>query len=137
MMTKKRNQMRNATPKPPLDLITTGPCRSAGSFGQETDSPREGFPISTQMKRRMKVTRNYFYVPLNASLRVLAFTLLTLLATAAHGAVTNVAWYRLGEDDARPVAGEPGLPLTIDVMRDKHLRRVGAPLYSSAVAPAP
>jgi hypothetical protein len=34
------------------------------------------------------------------------------------------------------VSGGPGLPLTIDVMQDKHLRRVGAPLYSSAVAPA-
>ncbi|NQU40061.1 MAG: LamG domain-containing protein [Lentisphaerae bacterium] len=68
---------------------------------------------------------------------VLAIVLLASLLgiTSAWATVTNVAWYRLGEDDSGATAGATGNAPTADLM-GHNLGRHGSPLYSSDVPTA-
>ena len=62
--------------------------------------------------------------------------LVVALVTSAHAAVTNVAWYRLGENDPGAVSGPVVNSATIDFVGGKNLRRFGSPRYTNAVSRA-
>ena len=63
---------------------------------------------------------------------ILAFS---LLATGAQAAVTNVAWYRLGEND--PGAGSGVMATnTADLLGLNPLKPIGSPRYTNAVSPS-
>ena len=64
---------------------------------------------------------------------VLGLGFLMALSTCVHATVTNVVWYRLGEDDPGAV---PGLAATntTDLIGLRDLKAFGSPLYSSAVS---
>lgn len=68
------------------------------------------------------------------SLSCLAFAV--ALATCAHAAVTNVVWYRLGENDPGAASGQVVNTTTIDFVGGKDLRRFGSPRYTNAVLSA-
>lgn len=52
----------------------------------------------------------------------------------AHATVTNVAWYRLGEND--PGVAPGAAVSTKDIAGNRTLTLVGGPLYDTNVAPA-
>ena len=56
------------------------------------------------------------------------------LVTPIHAAVTNVAWYRLGENDPGAASGAIANSTTLDFAGSKHLNRFGSPLYTNAVS---
>ena len=58
-----------------------------------------------------------------------------LLATCAHAAVTNVAWYRLGENDPGAASGVAVTNTTADLLGLNHARQVNSPRYTNAVSP--
>jgi alpha-tubulin suppressor-like RCC1 family protein len=64
---------------------------------------------------------------------LLSLALSLALELSLHGTVTNVAWYRLGENDPGAV---PGLVATnsIDVVANRVLTLVGGPFYDTNVA---
>jgi hypothetical protein len=68
-----------------------------------------------------------------ASVRGLAFAILAL-ATTAHATVTNVAWYRLGENDPGAASGLAVTSATTDAVGANHLRQFGGPLYTDAIS---
>jgi hypothetical protein len=76
---------------------------------------------------------------LSASLPIAAkalfgLALLTTLTTRAPAAVTNVAWYRLGENDPGAASGLGVTSATTDRVGANHLRPFGGPLYTGAVS---
>src|SRR5580765_1823867 len=71
----------------------------------------------------------------SAGCRVAAFTLFAF-AAGGHAAVTNVAWYRLGEMDPGAVSGHVVNSTTLDLLGMNHLKRIGGPLYTNAVSKA-
>lgn len=58
-----------------------------------------------------------------------------VLVTGARAAVTNVAWYRLGENDPGAVSGQIVNSTALDFAGVKNLRRVGSPRYTNDVSP--
>src|SRR5437870_1687149 len=58
-----------------------------------------------------------------------AVAILTL-ATCAHASVTNVAWYRLGENDPGAASGHVVNSSTMDFVGTNHLKRFGSPLFT-------
>ena len=56
------------------------------------------------------------------------------LSATAHATVTNVAWYRLGENDPGAASGLAVTNTTIDAGGTKHLKQFGGPLGSNAPA---
>src|SRR5213078_1953747 len=68
-----------------------------------------------------------------AAVLALAFTLLAL-ATSSHAAVTNVAWYRLGEKDPGAVSGQIVSSASVDLIGPRPLRRFGTPRYTNNVS---
>jgi len=58
------------------------------------------------------------------------------LATDALATVTNVAWYRLGENDPGGRSGNAVTNTTTDLISSNHLKQFGSPLYSSSVSAA-
>src|SRR5437762_484833 len=65
----------------------------------------------------------------------LALTVLGFV-TCTHAAVTNVAWYRLGENDPGAASGQVANSMTIDLVGANNLRRFGSPQYTNAVSRA-
>jgi hypothetical protein len=65
--------------------------------------------------------------------RTLAFALLAL-ATGAHATVTNVAWYRLGENDPGAASGQVVKTTTTDFVGANDLRRFGSAHYTNDVS---
>lgn len=72
------------------------------------------------------------------SLRTGSFRALTLaflaLATGAHAAVSNVVWYRLGENDPGAASGLAVTNTTTDLVGAKHLNQFGGPRYTNAIS---
>ena len=56
------------------------------------------------------------------------------LATRAHATVTNVAWYRLGENDPGAASGLTVANTTTDIIGVNHLKQFGSPRYTNAVS---
>ncbi len=56
------------------------------------------------------------------------------LATSAHATVTNVAWYRLGENDPGAANGLAVTNTTTDLVGVNHLKQFGSPRYTNAVS---
>ena len=56
------------------------------------------------------------------------------LSATAHATVTNIAWYRLGENDPGAASGLAVTNTTIDAVGTKHLKQFGSPLCSNAPA---
>jgi alpha-L-arabinofuranosidase len=54
-------------------------------------------------------------------------------ATGVHATVTNVVWYRLGENDSGAAAGLAATN-TVDLIGLRNLKQFGSPLYTSAVS---
>jgi len=65
---------------------------------------------------------------------VATLLLLTALLPCARATVTNVAWYRLGENDPGATSGLAVTGTTTDLVGANHLRQFGGPLYTSAVS---
>lgn len=57
------------------------------------------------------------------------------LVLSAHAAVTNVAWYRLGENDPGAASGQGVNGTTIDFAGANNLRRLGSARYTNDVLP--
>lgn len=74
---------------------------------------------------------NHLAVPFRCLLG-LAFA--ALLAIDARAAVTNVAWYRLGENDPGGNSGLAVTNTTTDLAGTKHLKQFGSPFYTNAVS---
>src|SRR6266852_4819761 len=70
-----------------------------------------------------------------AAVLALAFTLLAL-ATSSLAAVTNVAWYRLGEKDPGAASGQIVSSASVDLVAGHNLKRFGGPRYTNNVSPA-
>src|SRR5215207_11724552 len=66
------------------------------------------------------------------SLAILVFAL--AFAAHLHAAVTNVAWYRLGENDAGAANGLAVPNTTTDLVGGNHLKQYNGPLYTGAVS---
>ena len=64
---------------------------------------------------------------------LLSLAFVVALATGAHATVTNVVWYRLGEDDPGAAAGLAATN-TVDLIGLRDLKQFGSPLYTSAVS---
>ncbi len=60
----------------------------------------------------------------------------TLLSTPTRGEVTNLAWYRLGDDDPGAASGQAVNTTTIDFLGGNSLRRIGAARYTNDVFPS-
>jgi hypothetical protein len=60
--------------------------------------------------------------------------LAALLAASTHAGVTNVVWYRLGENDPGAASGLPVTNTTTDVMGFENLKQIGGPLYTNDVS---
>ncbi len=71
-------------------------------------------------------------IPIN--LHLLALCAATALASSAEAAVTNVAWYRLGENDPGAASGAAVTSPTTDLVVGKHLPQFGNPRYTNAVS---
>src|SRR5260221_7238137 len=71
-----------------------------------------------------------------AAVLALAFTLLTLATTSSRAAVTNVAWYRLGEKDPGAASGQLVSSASVDLVAGHNLKRFGGPRYTNNVSPA-
>ncbi len=71
-----------------------------------------------------------------AAVLALAFTLLALATTFTHAAVTNVAWYRLGENDPGAGSGQIVSGASVDLVAGHNLRRFGSARYTNNVSPA-
>ena len=56
------------------------------------------------------------------------------LSATAQAAVTNVAWYSLGEIDSGGISGMAVTNTTMDAVGTKHLKQYGSPLYTNAVS---
>jgi hypothetical protein len=57
-----------------------------------------------------------------------------LLACGANAAVTNVIWYRLGENDPGAASGQVVNSTAIDFMGVRNLSRAGCPRYTNDVS---
>src|SRR6186713_2914739 len=57
-------------------------------------------------------------------------------ATQLHAAVTNVVWYRLGENDSGAVSNSAVTNTTADLIGTNHLKQYGSPRYTNSVAAA-
>src|SRR5438552_18616270 len=68
-----------------------------------------------------------------AAVLALAFTLLAH-ATSSNAAVTNVAWYSLGEKDPGAASGQIVNSASVDLIGAHHLRRFGTPRYTNNVS---
>src|SRR6185436_5526992 len=55
-------------------------------------------------------------------------------ATCAHATVTNVAWYRLGDNDPGAASGQVVNSTTTDFVGVRNLNRFGSPVYTNSVA---
>src|SRR3954466_1420046 len=66
---------------------------------------------------------------------LLAFLVAVAIQSSLRASVTNVAWYRLGENDPGAVQGA-ATANSIDVVGNRVLRLVGGPLYDTNVASA-
>src|SRR5438552_2225933 len=64
----------------------------------------------------------------------LAFAVLGL-PICAHATVTNVAWYRLGENDPGAASSQVVKTTTTDFVGAADLRRIGSPRYTNDVSP--
>src|SRR5437016_10484823 len=64
----------------------------------------------------------------------LAFTVLGFV-TCTHAAVTNVAWYRLGENDPGAASGQIVNSTTMDLVGGNNLNRAGSPHYTNDFSP--
>src|SRR5436190_9918378 len=60
--------------------------------------------------------------------------LLVFFATCARATVTNIAWYRLGENDPGAAAGQVVNSTTKDVIGSNDLKAFGSPVYSGSLA---
>src|SRR5215470_10800062 len=60
--------------------------------------------------------------------------LLVLASTCANASVTNVAWYRLGENDPGAASGAT-VTNTANLLGFNSLKPIGSPRYTNAVAP--
>ncbi len=58
----------------------------------------------------------------------------SFFAGQARAAVTNIAWYRLGENDASATSGQPVTNPTADLVGFRDLVPFGTPLYTNAVS---
>src|SRR5258707_2590112 len=67
-----------------------------------------------------------------ATILFLAFVL--AFATCAEASLTNVAWYRLGENDPGAVSGQVVNSTTMDFVGVNHLQRFGSPSYTDSVS---
>lgn len=54
--------------------------------------------------------------------------------SSTYATVTNVAWYRLGENDPGARSGNAVTNTTADLVGPNHLKQFGSPLYSTAVS---
>src|SRR5436190_5285232 len=59
---------------------------------------------------------------------------IVVLAASAHATVTNIAWYRLGENDPGAASGVAVSTRTIDLAGGRDLPQFGSPLYTNAVS---
>src|SRR5882672_1935486 len=66
----------------------------------------------------------------------ICLVLLLLTQAATRASVTNVAWYRLGENDLGAASGQVVNSTTTDLMGANDLKRFGSPLYTNAVSSA-
>src|SRR5438874_848482 len=66
---------------------------------------------------------------------ILVFMLLAASVSPIHATVTNVAWYRLGENDPGAVSGQVVNSTTTDVLGVNNLKRFGSPSYTNDVSP--
>lgn len=58
-----------------------------------------------------------------------------VLHSQVHAAVTNVAWYRLGENDPGAASGQAVNSTTVDVAGGNSLKRLGSARYTNDVSP--
>jgi hypothetical protein len=65
-------------------------------------------------------------------LTVLCFAFL-VSSRPAHATVTNVAWYRLGENDPGAASGQVANSTTVDAIGVNHLKRFGTARYTNDV----
>jgi len=61
----------------------------------------------------------------------LSLCLLLAVAHPARAAVTNIAWYRLGENDAGAASGGVVTNTTMDFVGGNHLQEFGSPRYTN------
>jgi len=71
----------------------------------------------------------------DGKIRALALVIVTL-ATGARATVTNVAWYRLGENDPGAVSGQVANSTTEDLIGGNDLKRFGNARYTNNVSSA-
>src|SRR6266436_6197806 len=76
--------------------------------------------------------KNRILLPWGGRVLSLAFTV--GLAPCAHATVTNVAWYRLGENDPGAASGQIVNSTTMDFVGTNHLKRFGSPRYTNDVS---
>ena len=69
------------------------------------------------------------------SASVLATLCAAILAIPTHAAVTNVAWYRLGENDPGAASGVTATN-TANLLGFNPLKPIGSPRYTNAVSPS-
>ena len=67
-----------------------------------------------------------------ATILFLAFVF--AFATCTDASVTNVTWYRLGENDPGAASGQVANSTTMDFVGTNHLKRFGSPLYTNLVS---
>src|SRR5437899_1411955 len=72
-------------------------------------------------------------LPFAAASRLCLVFVLTL-TSGAHATVTNLAWYRLGENDPGAVSGQVVNSTTMDFVGVNHLERLGSPSYTDSVS---
>jgi len=65
----------------------------------------------------------------------LCLALASTLSAGAHAAVTNVIWYRLGENDPGAASGVAVPSTTTDLIGLENLKQFAGPLYTNAVSP--
>lgn len=70
----------------------------------------------------------------NLFVLLVLFSILNLQLTTVHATVTNVVWYRLGENDPGAANGQAATNAT-DLMGFENLKQFGSPLYTNAVSP--
>src|SRR5580765_964003 len=72
-----------------------------------------------------------------AAVKSLATLVVVLtFATHLHAAITNVVWYRLGENDPGAVSNSAVTNTTADIIGTNHLKQYGSPRYTNSVAAA-
>ena len=73
-------------------------------------------------------------LPFSATI-ILFLAFVLVFVTGADASVTNVAWYRLGENDPGAASGQVVNSTTMDFVGANHLTRVGSPRYTNEVSP--